>query len=179
MRQPADLARAFTLGPIDGVVHFAGLKAVAESLADPLRYWDVNVGGSQALLAAMRTHGCRVILFSSTSTVYGQPERFPLLESAALNPLHPYAQTKLAVEQVLTALPASEPGWRVSSLRYFNPVGAHPSGRIEEDPRGIPYTPTTCSRSSPRWRRAARAGCACSAATTPLWLAPASAVTCT
>ncbi|MEY3930436.1 MAG: UDP-glucose 4-epimerase GalE [Cyanobacteriota bacterium] len=138
VRQPADLARAFALGPIDGVVHFAGLKAVAESVADPLRYWDVNVGGSRALLAAMRAHGCRVIVFSSTSTVYGQPEQFPLLESAALNPLHPYAQTKLAVEQVLTALAASEPGWRVSSLRYFNPVGAHPSGRIGEDPRGIP-----------------------------------------
>ena len=138
VRQPADLARAFGLGPIDGVVHFAGLKAVAESVADPLRYWDVNVGGSRALLAAMRGHGCRVIVFSSTSTVYGQPETFPLLENAALAPLHPYAQTKLAVEQLLTALAASEPGWRVSSLRYFNPVGAHPSGRIGEDPRGIP-----------------------------------------
>ena len=138
VRNPADLARAFALGPIEGVVHFAGLKAVGESVADPLRYWDVNLTGSRLLLAAMREHGCRTIVFSSTSTVYGQPEQFPLLESAPLAPLHPYAQTKLAVEQLLTALAASEPGWRVSSLRYFNPVGAHPSGRIGEDPRGIP-----------------------------------------
>jgi UDP-glucose 4-epimerase len=138
VRQPADLAKAFALGPIDGVVHFAGLKAVAESVADPLRYWDVNVGGSRALLAAMREHSCKVIVFSSTSTVYGQPERFPLLETDPVAPLHPYAQTKLAVEQLLTALTSSEPGWRVSILRYFNPVGAHPSGRIGEDPRGIP-----------------------------------------
>jgi len=138
VRQPSDLDRAFAEGPIDGVVHFAGLKAVAESVADPLRYWDVNVGGTRALLAAMRAHHCRVIVFSSTSTVYGQPERFPLLENTPLAPLHPYAQTKLAAEQLLTALDASEPGWRISSLRYFNPVGAHPSGRIGEDPRGIP-----------------------------------------
>jgi UDP-glucose 4-epimerase len=138
VRHPPDVAKAFAHGPIDGVVHFAGLKAVGESVQDPLRYWDVNLAGSRTLLAAMRDHACRVIVFSSTSTVYGQPERFPLLETDPVAPLHPYAQTKLAVEQLLEALAGSEPDWRVSILRYFNPVGAHPSGRIGEDPRGIP-----------------------------------------
>jgi UDP-glucose 4-epimerase len=140
IRSSDDLERAFQAAaqPIEAVVHFAGLKAVGESVQDPLRYWDVNVAGSRALLAAMRDHDCRVIVFSSTSTVYGQPDRFPLLETDPVAPLHPYAQTKLAVEQLLEALADSEPGWRVSILRYFNPVGAHPSGRIGEDPRGIP-----------------------------------------
>ena len=140
IRSGADLTRAFATAaePIKGVVHFAGLKAVGESVQDPLSYWDVNVAGSRTLLAAMRDHACRVIVFSSTSTVYGQPERFPLLETDPVAPLHPYAQTKLAVEQLLEALADSEPGWRVSILRYFNPVGAHSSGRIGEDPRGIP-----------------------------------------
>jgi len=119
-------------------VHFAGLKAVAESVAEPLRYWDVNVGGSRLLLEAMREHQCRVIVFSSSSTVYGEPDQTPLFESDQLAPQHPYGQTKLAVEQILGSLVASEPGWRVACLRYFNPVGAHPSGEIGEDPRGIP-----------------------------------------
>ncbi|EAQ70120.1 UDP-glucose 4-epimerase [Synechococcus sp. RS9909] len=123
--------------PIEAVIHFAGLKAVGESVAQPLRYWDVNVGGSRALLSAMDAHGCRVLVFSSTSTVYGEPEVFPLTETTPTNPIHPYAQTKLAVEQMLHALSVSGP-WRVAALRYFNPVGAHPSGRIGEDPLGIP-----------------------------------------
>ena len=140
IRSTGDLERSFAAAgaPIEAVVHFAGLKAVGESVQDPLRYWDVNVAGSHSLLAAMHEHGCKEIVFSSTSTVYGQPEHFPLLETAPLAPLHPYAQTKLAVEQMITALADSEPGWRVSILRYFNPVGAHPSGRIGEDPQGIP-----------------------------------------
>jgi UDP-glucose 4-epimerase len=140
IRSGADLTRAFSTAaePIEGVVHFAGLKAVGESVQDPLRYWDVNVAGSRCLLAEMQRQGCRVIVFSSTSTVYGQPERFPLLETDPVAPLHPYAQTKLAVEQLLEALAGSEPSWRISILRYFNPVGAHPSGRIGEDPRVIP-----------------------------------------
>ena len=138
VRNPADLNRAFReFGPIDGVIHFAGLKAVGESVADPLRYWDVNLNGSRALAAAMEQHGCRTLVFSSTSTVYGEPEQFPLREDLATAPVHPYAQTKLAVEQMLQALCRNHP-WRVACLRYFNPVGAHPSGRIGEDPLGIP-----------------------------------------
>jgi UDP-glucose 4-epimerase len=123
--------------PIEAVIHFAGLKAVGESVADPLRYWDVNVSGSRSLLAAMNAHNCRTLVFSSTSTVYGEPDTFPLTETTPTNPIHPYAQTKLAVEQMLTSL-APTGTWRVASLRYFNPVGAHPSGRIGEDPLGIP-----------------------------------------
>ncbi len=138
IRNPADLDGAFTKSPIDGVVHFAGLKAVAESVADPLHYWDVNLSGSRILLQAMQRHDCRTIVFSSTSTVYGAPEQFPLLESDPTAPLHPYAQSKLAVEQLLNALATNDPRWHIACLRYFNPVGAHPSGRIGEDPNGIP-----------------------------------------
>ena len=123
--------------PIEAVIHFAGLKAVGESVADPLRYWDVNVCGSRALMSAMDAYGCRTLVFSSTSTVYGEPESFPLTETTPTAPIHPYAQTKLAVEQMLRAL-ATRGDWRVSALRYFNPVGAHPSRRIGEDPLGIP-----------------------------------------
>lgn len=122
---------------IEAVIHFAGLKAVSESVAYPLRYWDVNVCGSHALLAAMEAHNCRTVVFSSTSTVYGEPDTCPLAETTTTAPIHPYAQTKLAVEQMLSALTAKG-DWRVSVLRYFNPVGAHPSGRIGEDPLGIP-----------------------------------------
>ena len=134
-----DLDRAFTAAStaIDGVVHFAGRKAVRESVEQPLLYWDVNLGGSRMLAEAMRRHGCSLVVFSSTATVYGEPEVFPLTETMPLAPVHPYAQTKLAAEQLFAALVRSE-GWRVASLRYFNPVGAHPSGRIGEDPLGIP-----------------------------------------
>ena len=138
VRDPEALDQAFrSKDTIDGVIHFAGLKAVGESVSDPLRYWDVNVSGSRALATAMERHGCRAIVFSSTSTVYGEPEIFPLREDMPTAPVHPYAQTKLAVEQMLQALCRSGP-WRVACLRYFNPVGAHPSGRIGEDPLGIP-----------------------------------------
>ena len=130
--------RAFDCGgPIDGVIHFAGLKAVGESVANPLRYWDVNLNGSRVLASAMEQHQCRTLVFSSTSTVYGEPEVFPLHEEMPTAPVHPYAQTKLAVEQLLGAL-CRAGDWRVACLRYFNPVGAHPSGRIGEDPLGIP-----------------------------------------
>ena len=122
---------------MDGVIHFAGLKAVGESVQDPLRYWDVNVNGSRVLAAAMEAHGCRTLVFSSTSTSYGEPDTFPLREDMPTAPVHPYAQTKVAVEQMLSALCRSG-AWRVASLRYFNPVGAHPSGQIGEDPMGIP-----------------------------------------
>ena len=106
-------------------------------MENPLLYWDVNLGGTRALAEAMGRHGCDLVVFSSTATVYGEPDAFPLTESMPTPPVHPYAQTKLAAEQMLAALVQSQ-GWRVASLRYFNPVGAHPSGRIGEDPTGIP-----------------------------------------
>jgi UDP-glucose 4-epimerase len=143
IRQPGDLERAFTAGDgktsgIDAVIHFAGLKAVGESVAEPLRYWDVNVTGSRQLLAAMAAHGCRTLVFSSSATLYGYPDTVPIPESAPVCPINPYGHTKAAVERMLMDVAASEPGWRIASLRYFNPVGAHPSGRIGEDPNGIP-----------------------------------------
>ena len=138
VRDPSAVNRAFSrAGAVDGVIHFAGLKAVGESVANPLLYWDVNVNGSRVLAAAMEAHGCRTLVFSSTSTAYGEPETFPLREDMPTAPVHPYAQTKVAVEQMLGALCRSGQ-WQVACLRYFNPVGAHPSGRIGEDPLGIP-----------------------------------------
>lgn len=137
IRSHTDLERAFA-GGIDAVVHFAGLKAVGESVAQPLAYWDVNVSGSRQLLAAMQAHGCRTLVFSSSATLYGIPEQVPIPESAPVQPINPYGHTKAAVERMLADLAASEPGWRIARLRYFNPVGAHPSGRIGEDPNGIP-----------------------------------------
>ena len=137
-----DLERAFAAAPagqpIEAVIHFAGLKAVGESVQHPLRYWDVNLGGSRQLLAAMQAQGCRTLVFSSSATLYGMPEQVPIPETAPLRPINPYGHSKAAVEQLLDDLSASEAGWRIARLRYFNPVGAHPSGRIGEDPRGIP-----------------------------------------
>lgn len=141
IRSAADLERAFAAPagrPITAVVHFAGLKAVGESLREPLRYWDVNLSGSRQLLEAMQAHGCRSLVFSSSATLYGMPELVPIPESAPIQPINPYGHSKAAVEQLLDDLAASEACWRIARLRYFNPVGAHPSGRIGEDPRGIP-----------------------------------------
>ena len=138
VRDPIAVDQAFSAaGTVDGVIHFAGLKAVGESVANPLHYWDVNVNGSRVLATAMDRHGCRTLVFSSTSTAYGEPETFPLREGMPTAPVHPYAQTKVAVEQMLAAL-CRTGSWQVACLRYFNPVGAHPSGRIGEDPLGIP-----------------------------------------
>ena len=137
IRSAVDLEQA--LGTrTDAVVHFAGLKAVGESVSNPLAYWDVNVCGSRQLLAAMQHAGCRTIVFSSSATLYGCPEEVPLAESAPIKPINPYGHSKAAVERMLSDLAASEPGWRIACLRYFNPVGAHPSGRLGEDPNGIP-----------------------------------------
>ena len=125
--------------PFDAVIHFAGLKAVGESVQKPLLYWDVNVAGSRTLLAAMEAHGCRTLVFSSSATVYGFPANVPIAESAPIQPINPYGFSKAAVEQMLADLNASTPNtWRIACLRYFNPVGAHPSGQIGEDPLGIP-----------------------------------------
>jgi UDP-glucose 4-epimerase len=123
---------------VDAVVHFAGLKAVGESVAEPLRYYTVNVAGTVSLLRAMEDAGVRRLVFSSSCTVYGDPERMPVDESAPRSATNPYGRTKLMVEDVLTDLATADDRWRVVLLRYFNPVGAHPSGRIGEDPEGIP-----------------------------------------
>ena len=137
IRSATDLQQALA-GGVDAVVHFAGLKAVGESVSDPLSYWDVNVSGSCQLLSQMQAHGCRTIVFSSSATLYGYPKKVPISEQAPVQPINPYGHTKAVVEQMLADIAASEPGWRIARLRYFNPVGAHPSGRIGEDPNGIP-----------------------------------------
>ena len=140
LRSTTALERAFAAGKrdIDAVIHFAGLKAVGESTQTPLTYWDVNVGGSRNLLAAMQAHGCRTLVFSSSATLYGYPDVVPIRESAPIRPINPYGHTKAAVEQMLADLHASDRRWNIACLRYFNPVGAHPSGNIGEDPNGPP-----------------------------------------
>jgi UDP-glucose 4-epimerase len=138
VRDSAVLDRAFGVAPIAAVVHFAALKAVGESVARPLEYYDNNVGGSLAVLRACRRAGVRRFVFSSSATVYGIPERLPLTEDAPLSATNPYGATKLMVEQILRDACAAAPELSVVALRYFNPIGAHRSGRIGEDPRDIP-----------------------------------------
>jgi UDP-glucose 4-epimerase len=120
------------------VVHFAAFKAVGESTAMPLAYYRNNIGGLLTVCETMRRHGCTRLVFSSSATVYGTPEQLPLREDAPLSAVNPYGQTKLIGEQILRDLGAAEPDFQSAILRYFNPVGAHASGRIGEDPRGIP-----------------------------------------
>ena len=134
----AALDAVFKRWKIEAVVHFAGWKAVGDSVAQPLAYYANNVGGLIALAGAMQEHGCRTIVFSSTATVYGQPRTLPVREDATLAPSSPYAETKLMGENILRDLERSDPTWRLALLRYFNPVGAHSSGTIGEDPRGTP-----------------------------------------
>jgi UDP-glucose 4-epimerase len=138
VRDAAALDTAFAGNGIQAVMHFAGLKAVGESVAHPERYVDNNVGGTRVLLAAMDRHGVERIVFSSSATVYGDPEFLPYTESHRLRPMNPYGETKLAVERLLEGRGAARPGFRYAALRYFNPIGAHPSGRMGEDPRGTP-----------------------------------------
>jgi UDP-glucose 4-epimerase len=123
---------------IDAVLHFAGLKAVGESVEQPLQYYDNNVAGSLVLLAAMQHAGVRNLVFSSSATVYGDPVSVPIREDFALGATNPYGRTKLMVEDVLADWHAANPDWSIGRLRYFNPVGAHPSGLIGEDPQGTP-----------------------------------------
>jgi UDP-glucose 4-epimerase len=136
IREPKDLINV--CGGVAGVLHFAGLKSVMESVQHPLEYWDVNVAGSRILLETMGQMGCRTIVFSSTAAVYGTPSTYPIRESAPLQPINPYGHSKAAVEQLLADVAASEAGWRIARLRYFNPVGAHPSGFIGESTNGVP-----------------------------------------
>ena len=141
IRNPQDLKQAFNRAStaVDAVIHFAGLKAVGESVEKPLDYWDVNVNGSRCLLEVMQSQGCYTLIFSSSATIYGYPEAVPIPETAPISPINPYGHTKAAVEQMVSDLHASAPdAWRIACLRYFNPVGAHPSGRIGENPLGIP-----------------------------------------
>ncbi|MGV1003236.1 MAG: UDP-glucose 4-epimerase GalE [Candidatus Nanopelagicales bacterium] len=138
VRDRAILDRVFAEHDIDAVIHFAGLKAVGESVAKPLEYYDNNVTGTLRLLEAMRNAAVRTIVFSSSATVYGDPTTVPIQEHFPIGATNPYGRTKWMVEEVLTDLVQAEPDWSVTLLRYFNPVGAHPSGLIGEDPAGIP-----------------------------------------
>lgn len=138
VRDAAALERIFAEHPIDGVIHFAGLKAVGESVAQPLRYFDNNVGSTLALLQAMDRADVRRLVFSSSATVYGDPEQVPITENSRLQVTNPYGRTKLVCEDILRDLQTSDPRWHVAILRYFNPVGAHDSGRLGEHPNGIP-----------------------------------------
>lgn len=123
---------------IDSCIHFAGLKAVGESVSKPLEYYDCNIGGTTVLLEELQRRGIYRFVFSSSATVYGEPEMLPLREEARLQATSPYGRTKLFVEEILRDCHASNKKWNVLILRYFNPIGAHPSGRIGEDPQGIP-----------------------------------------
>jgi UDP-glucose 4-epimerase len=130
--------QVFERHEIGSVIHFAGLKAVGESVQIPLRYYHNNLTGTFHLCEIMESFGCRSIVFSSSATVYGNPASLPIREDFPLSATNPYGRTKLVLEQVLSDLQAANPAWNVILLRYFNPVGAHPSGSIGEDPNGIP-----------------------------------------
>ncbi|NWF57331.1 MAG: UDP-glucose 4-epimerase GalE [Syntrophaceae bacterium] len=123
---------------IDAVIHFAGLKAVGESVKIPLRYYHNNLTGTLILCQVMKEFGVKTMVFSSSATVYGNSARVPLTEDSPLSPTNPYGRGKLMIEEILGDLQASDSGWQVALLRYFNPVGAHESGQIGEDPNGIP-----------------------------------------
>lgn len=138
VRDRTALDAAFARWPIEAVVHFAAFKAVGDSVAQPLAYYANNVGGLVTLAQAMQAQGCKKIVFSSSATVYGKPERLPLREDSPLSATSPYGATKLIGEGLLGDLRRADADWRLALLRYFNPVGAHESGTIGEDPRGTP-----------------------------------------
>jgi UDP-glucose 4-epimerase len=132
------LETVFSRWPVEAVVHFAAFKSVAESVAMPLQYYTNNVGGLLTLTEVMSAHGCKTLVFSSSATVYGRPQKLPISEDAPLAATNPYGSTKLICEGVLRDCGIADKGWKVALLRYFNPVGAHSSGRLGEDPRGTP-----------------------------------------
>ncbi|MEO8938839.1 MAG: UDP-glucose 4-epimerase GalE [Burkholderiaceae bacterium] len=138
VRDAAALDAIFAAYPIDAVIHFAGLKAVGESVAKPLLYYDNNVNGTLVLIDAMRRAKVGRFVFSSSATVYGDPHALPIREDFPIQTTNPYGASKAMVERILTDVAAVDPSWRVALLRYFNPVGAHESGLIGEDPAGIP-----------------------------------------
>ncbi len=138
IRDRALLDRTLAAYKIDAVIHFAGLKAVGESVVKPLAYYENNLGGTFTLLQALDAAGVRTLIFSSSATVYGDPARVPILEGFPTGATNPYGRTKLMTEEILRDLHGADPRWNVILLRYFNPVGAHASGQIGEDPNGIP-----------------------------------------
>ena len=138
IRSREDLEKVFTQHNIDSVIHFAGLKAVGESVEKPLKYYDNNVNGTVILCEVMAKYNCKSIVFSSSATVYGDPHTVPIKEDFPLSATNPYGRSKLMIEEILRDLYVSDKEWKVILLRYFNPVGAHPSGTIGEDPNGIP-----------------------------------------
>ncbi len=138
LRDREAMERIFSENQIDSVIHFAGLKAVGESVQKPLEYYDNNIYGTIVLLETMKKFGVKKIVFSSSATVYGTPERLPLDEECSLSTTNPYGSTKLMLEGVMKDLYVSDNEWNIILLRYFNPVGAHESGLIGEDPKGIP-----------------------------------------
>ena len=138
LRDSALLEQIFEKHEIEAVIHFAGLKAVGESVQKPLEYYDNNLGGTLALLECMQKYGCKRIVFSSSATVYGMHNAVPFREDMPTSATNPYGQTKVMIEQMLRDLFAADAGWGISILRYFNPLGAHESGLIGEDPNGIP-----------------------------------------
>lgn len=138
MRDRDGLRKLFAMHSFDAVLHFAGLKAVGESVSKPLLYYDNNVTGTISLLESMAEAGVKTLVFSSSATVYGDPTTIPITENCPLNATNPYGRCKLMIEDILRDLAHSDPRWRVALLRYFNPVGAHESGLIGEDPQGAP-----------------------------------------
>jgi len=132
------LEEIFKKEKIESVIHFAGFKAVGESVAKPLEYYHNNITGTLILCDVMRNHGVKNIVFSSSATVYGDPHTVPITEDFPLSATNPYGRTKLMLEQILTYIQAADPEWNVILLRYFNPIGAHKSGLIGENPKGIP-----------------------------------------
>jgi len=138
IRDKAGMDKIFTENEIEAVIHFAGLKAVGESVAKPLMYYENNVGGTVTLVQSMLEHGVKKIVFSSSATVYGDPDRVPITEDCSLHPTNPYGNTKYMVELILKDVCVSDPEFSATLLRYFNPIGAHESGLIGEKPNGIP-----------------------------------------
>jgi len=138
IRDREGLRKVFDENEIGAVVHFAGLKAVGESVAYPLAYYHNNVAGTIVLCQVMQEYGVKKMVFSSSATVYGHPDKVPIKEDFPLKPVNPYGRTKFMIEEILKDVYEADNTWGISLLRYFNPVGAHPSGRIGEDPNGIP-----------------------------------------
>jgi len=138
IRDKKALEAIFSKFSIDAVIHFAGLKAVGESVEMPLKYYDNNICGTRTLCEVMANNSCKKIIFSSSATVYGDPKSVPIKESFPLSATNPYGRSKLFIEDMLRDLSISDSSWKVVLLRYFNPVGAHKSGLIGEDPNGIP-----------------------------------------